>query len=132
MVTENVLKNLYAALERVEAVDRDKLLRPGLGEASLQARFGPILKQIGDLAGFVSKYAPGLHDQDVEWARAAFTEIANQLEAQANREPGEYTQQTQNFLRAVRAHLYDALRWKQLASDVCGTTAIMVLFSLAF
>jgi hypothetical protein len=112
MATEPVLKTFHAALERLANTDTEKVLRPGLGDASLAARFSPLLGQIKTLATFASKYAPGVHDEFVNQARGTFTQIAEQLEAQQQRAAPDYINQSDSFLTTVTNIFNDAQRWK--------------------
>ena len=114
MASEQKLQELAATVARLDAVDSAKLLREGLGVESLERVFAEDLGKINSLAAFVRQHAATVHDMYVDQACSTLNEIANQMEAQADRPSAEYINQREEFLNAVRGQFEEAKMWLPL------------------
>lgn len=114
MASEQKLQELATTVARLDAVDSAKLLREDLGVESLERVFAEDLGKIKLLAAFVRQHAATVHDSYVDQACSTLNEIANQLEAQADRPSAEYINQREEFLNAVRGQFEEAKMWLPL------------------
>ena len=114
MASERELENLAATVERLNAVDSERLLRKNLGDESLEHVFADELKKIRSLAAFAEQHAATVHDDYVVQARSTLEQIAGQMEAQADLQPADYINQRDGFLDAVHTQIEEARRWRPL------------------
>ena len=114
MASEQQIQELAATVTRLNAVDTAKLLRKDLGVESLDRGFGADLEEIKSLAAFAERHAATVHDEYVGQARSTLEEIANHMEAQADRPSAEYINERESFLSAVRGQVEEAKRWLPL------------------
>ena len=111
MATENSLKQLKEALGRLRAVDTDKLLRKDLGVASLADDFKEDLEKIRSLAMFAEQHAGTVHDEYTNNATETLSNIAGEMNSQAQRSPADYINRRESFLKGMRNHIAEASRW---------------------
>ena len=114
MASEQQLQNLTATVARLNAVDSVKLLRRDLGVESLDRVFAEDLEEITSLAAFTEQHAATVHNEYVEQARSTLEQIANYMEAQADRTSAEYINGRNAFLSAVREQVEEAKKWLPL------------------
>lgn len=112
MASDQVLKNLYETLGKLDKVDVEKLLRKGLGNEALEHTFLPNLTEIHKLRDFVRQYAPRVHDEFVNQARQTFENLAALMTNQANAASSEYISQRDNFVIQVENALGESRRWR--------------------
>jgi hypothetical protein len=112
VASDQVLKQLYQTLEKLEKVDVQKVLRKNLGDESLDLAFSPQLTKINRLHQFVKQYAPAVHDQVVNQARSTFDAITDLMTKQAERASPEYISERETFLQQVESHLNNSLQWR--------------------
>lgn len=101
---DNLKKNIA---EKFRAIDRDKLLRPNLGEESLESEFGSILEDLKNKIDFAIEFAPNVHDNNVSQIISVFNQILQQIEAQVSRSNAEYVSQRESFLKTIKNQIED-------------------------
>lgn len=111
MASKQQLQELGQTVSRLGAVDSEKLLRRDLGVESLDRVFAEDLNKIRSLAEFTAQHADSVHDHYVAQARSTLEQIANEIEAQADRPSAEYINQREEFVSAVRGQVEEAKRW---------------------
>lgn len=112
MASEENLKELAATLAKLDGIDVDKLLRPRLGDESLEKAFESELAEIRRLAAFAGEHAKRVHNEYVNQARSNLENIWNLLHQQSSRNAADYINQRQQFLDSVRQQLEEARRWQ--------------------
>lgn len=105
MATEQKIKELSTVIATLSQIDRDKLIRKGLGEESLEKEIQPILDDLNKRAEFALKYASHVHDSYIETIKNSFQQISQQLTTQANRNNQEYIANKTTFLNGIFAQL---------------------------
>ena len=111
MATEERISELADVLARLNAVDTAKLLREDLGVESLARAFTADLDKIKSLAAFAEQHAGTVHDDYIHEACSTLSEIASQMEAQADRPAADYINERESFLHSIRAQVEQATRW---------------------
>lgn len=105
MATPNEVKSLWDLSDSIMNVDKDKLLRPSLGELSLQSTFAPTLEKIQQKFDFAKKYAAALHNNQLAPIRDIFTYISEQMREQVNRHNEDYATTRDQFVSNIKNHL---------------------------
>lgn len=128
MATEQVLKGLHEVIDAINRVDRAKLLRPSLGEASLEQSLGPRIHELERMVAFFKEYAPHVHDSSVTPIANAFQRIQNHLSQQASMETATYitngtatinevTKELQNMKQHEPPYMTAALKLRGFLED---------------
>ena len=105
MATNDEVKSLWDLSDAIMNVDKDKLLRPEVGELSLQSAFAPTLEKIHRKFEFAKKYAAELHNNQLAPIRDIFTYISEQMREQANRNHQDYVATREQFLTEIKNQL---------------------------
>ncbi len=105
MATEAVIKQLRDIADAIKGIDKDKLLRPNLGEESLRESFGSRNEKIMNKLQFAIKYAPSVHDVYVNHMVQQFQAVQQQMTAQSNRDSAQFIQNRNSFLQTIDNHL---------------------------
>ncbi|NJD56090.1 MAG: hypothetical protein FIA94_06755 [Nitrospirae bacterium] len=105
MATDNAITQLSSAIEKLEKVDIDKIIRKNLGEESLENEFLPRLDKIKQQANFAKKYARQVHDQYVNQVTSMITALTQQMASQASHSSADFINQRNSFLNQIDAQL---------------------------
>jgi len=111
MATKSVVDQLTKVLDRLGAVDQEKLLRKSLGEESLESELKPRLSELERIKYLVKTYASAVHDDFLRQMISAFDNIASDVESQSKRSSAEFLAQRQGFLTNLDTHLDEARKW---------------------
>lgn len=109
MATQEVIDQLNAVIEQYRAVDREKLIRKSLGEASLDERLSPKLDTLERDIDFAVRYAHATHDSYVNHFINMLNSIVQQFTAQAQHNNQEYMANTESFLATIESQI-EAIR----------------------
>ena len=102
MATEVTVANLKAAVESLKAIDKERLLRKGLGEESLvHSSFPSDFDEILQRADFALQYARMVDEGNVTSLRNLLDQIKNEFDGHAKRSNTEYVSQRSNFLNST-------------------------------
>ena len=105
MATDDQVRSLRDLSDAIMNVDKDKLLRPSLGELSLQSVFAPTLEKIQQKFALALKYAPELHNDQLAQIRDNFTYISEHMREQVGRNSQDYATQRDHFLSHIESYL---------------------------
>ena len=105
MASEEEISQLANLLEEMQKVDKGKLLRPSLGEASLERDFAPRLMEIERKCQFALDFAADVHGNFFHPILASFNTIKSVMEQQADFEDADYVRERSNFLTRIDEHL---------------------------
>jgi len=105
MATQGQLTNLSAIAEALRKIDKDKLLRPTLGEASIKETFSDRLEQINRKLEFATEFAPAVHDEYVSQVVSAFQNIHVAMQNQASLDNAHYVASRDQFLININSYL---------------------------
>src|SRR5438552_3710925 len=98
MASQQVVEQFQKVVEDLKSVDKDRLLRPSLGEESLeQAGFASVLTDTIKKASFALQYASNLDDGVVQNVSNSFSNLFSQLDTQAKRANTDYVSQRTGF-----------------------------------
>lgn len=111
MASEQQIKQAEELSEAILAVEREKLLRPSLGEASLEGEFTAHLADIEKRIQTVLRYAPSLHNEQIGNILAPFDRIRTEMERQAGHGTQEYVAHREHFLNQTKAQLEEVKRF---------------------
>jgi hypothetical protein len=104
MASPQLLDQLKQVLDRLKSIDKERLLRPSLGEESLeQAGFSTTLNTIIGKATFALEYGKTIDDTTFNTVMNTFTNLYGTLDAQAKRGNADYVSQRTNFTNQVTA-----------------------------
>ncbi len=110
MSSAQAYSNLVNTVSGIKSIDKDRLLRPTLGEESLQqSGFTETFETICKKALFALQYGKDVDDGAVNNLNSVLNTIRSLLEQQVKRANTEYVAQRQNFLTEIPAQL-EALR----------------------
>ena len=101
MASEEQISRLKELATEIRDVDKDKLLRTSLGEASLERDFAPKLTEIESKFQFALDHASEVHDSCVQNTLGLFEHIKQEIDQQAIRTNAEYVAQTENFQQNI-------------------------------
>lgn len=105
MATDNAVSQLATAIDKLEKVDIDKILRKNLGEESLENEFPTRLDKIKQQSSFANKYARQVHDQYVNQITAMINALTQLMTTQAAYSSADFINQRKNFLVQIDAQL---------------------------
>jgi len=106
MASQQLLDQMKQVLERLKSIDKERLLRPSLGEESLeQAGFSTTLNNIIGKANFALEYGKAVDDSNFNTVMNIFSNLHATLDAQAKRVNTEYVSQRANVTNQVTAAL---------------------------
>ena len=105
MAIDNQIRELENLFDDIKNVDKDKLLRPGVGELALQEVFAPKLEEINKKIEFALKYAPQVHEAHVQTILEPFQTISSAMTAQTDYSNQDYVAQRDQFLVDIDAQL---------------------------
>ena len=101
MASEEEVSQLANLLEEIQKVDQGKLLRPSLGEASIERDFVPRLREIEAKCQFALDIAADVHGNFLQPILASFNTIKSEMEQQAGFEDADYVRERSNFLTRI-------------------------------
>lgn len=105
MATDNAINQLAAAIDKLEKVDIDKIIRKNLGEESLENEFPARMDKIKQQAGFAKKYARLVHDQYVNQVTSMIVSLTQLMTTQGAYSSADFINQRKNFLVQIDAQL---------------------------
>ena len=105
MANEALIDQLKNLSNEIENIDKDRLLRPSLGEEALQEDFVPRLEEIQRRFEFALQYASDVHDNQVQNILGPLEHIKSAIEGQASLSNADYVAQRSNFLTDIDAYL---------------------------
>ena len=105
MASEQKIKELAEVVVKLEKIERDKLLRRGLGEESLEQSLTPLLEEVTNKSEFATKYALSTYEGNVDAVKNCLNAIADQFHTQAGRSNPDYIANKAGFLQEVRNQL---------------------------
>jgi len=106
MASRQQLEQMKRVLDALKGVNRERLLRPGLGEVSLQqAGFGDTFDSILKKATSACEFGANVDDTTFGNAMGNFQNLANVLSQQAGLNNDPYLQQKTNFINQVSSYL---------------------------
>ena len=105
MATEEQINRLKDLASDIRKVDKEKLLRPSLGEEALQKDFAPKLEEIYRKFEFVLEHSLGVHDNHLHNVFQSLDHIKSEIENQANRSNAQYVGHRTNFLANIDLYL---------------------------
>jgi hypothetical protein len=109
MATAGQITNFKKIAEKFQTLDREKLLRPSLGEESLKSAFGPKLELLDQKIEFALEYAPNVNDNTVSQLANLLNQFYDQMNAQAQRSNAEYVSQRNQFLSTIDTYFEQLL-----------------------
>ncbi len=101
MATAQTISRLGQIIKQLDGVDKDKLLRSNLGIESLKEELQSRLIQIDQIKNMAMKYSLAVSEETVNQAVGVFTQIFNQLNAQAALTNPQYISNRQPFLQQI-------------------------------
>ncbi len=107
MASEDLINQLKNLANQIENIDKDRLLRPSLGEEALQEVFVPRLEEIQRRFEFVLQYASDVHDKQVQRILGLLENIKSAMEEQANWSNADYVAHKSQFLANIDTYLED-------------------------
>lgn len=110
MATKHALDKLQIAYDNFTALDREKILRPKLGEASLDSKLGPKIDELNEYLAIYIKHAPSVHDTYVNDVMNNLTTTTNILNQHAQLENPEFIQQSNTLLNEFTKHEENLLK----------------------
>lgn len=111
MGSEGQLSRLRTVAHGFKKIDKDKLLRPSLGEASIKEAFGERLEFIIRKIEFATEFGKHVHDSTLSQVAAHFEQILQLMQAHAGRNNPEYVTQRDNFLAQIDGSLEQLLQY---------------------
>ncbi len=106
MASQQALEQMKQMLDGLKGIDRNKLLRPTIGEESLeQAGFAKTLDTILRKATFAQQYGGDVDESVFNAVNGIFNNLRVALDAQAKRSNTEYVQQKANVLAQIESTL---------------------------
>ena len=105
MASEDSLRQLQELSNAIKSVNRERLLRPTLGEESLQQEFAPRSEKIQQGIEFALEHAQDVHDTHVQDILSPLSNIQGIMEQQANWPNAEYVTHRSDFLTNIDAYL---------------------------
>lgn len=107
MATTQSIANFRTAAAAVAGVDRARLLRASLGEASKKAVVEPLLAEIGTKIALVSEAAESVPTQQLDAMTQHLNNVHSNLSRLAAADDVQYLQNGDNWLQGARAHLQE-------------------------
>jgi len=111
MAKQLTLQNLKKVADEFRAVDQEKLLRPSMGEESLQLDFGPRLTQLNKRLDFALEFAPSVNDSIVAQVASVFDQFRLRMDEQAKRTNIEYVAKRIEFLANIDSYFEQLLQY---------------------
>ncbi len=111
MGTQGQLARFRAVADAFKKIDKDKLLRPSLGEASIKEAFGDRLDQINRKLEFALEFGQHVHDSQLSQVASNFEQISALMQAHAGRNNSEYVAQRDAFLSTIESHMEQLLQF---------------------
>lgn len=105
MPTKELMDNLAQVAKEIRAIERHKLFRPELGEASLSKSLPPILEKIEKKLSVITRYSWAVGNQAASGAQSALREINNALKSHVSRSTQEYVNYNDAFIQTINSHL---------------------------
>lgn len=106
MATPDLIAAMKATFDGLKAIDKDRLLRPNIGEESLlQAGFTDTYERIMRRATFAVEYGATVDNNVLASTRNIFETLRNTLDNQAKLPNPGYVSQKANFLQQVSGNL---------------------------
>lgn len=105
MATEEQIDRLKDLASDIRKVDKEKLLRPSLGEEALQKDFEPKLEEIYGKFEFALEHSLEVHDNHLHNVFQSLNQIKSEIESQANRSNVDYVGQRTSFLTNIDRYL---------------------------
>ncbi len=105
MPSDAVVAEFKDNVKAIRGLDKEGILRPNLGEASLESKFGKKLEEIIKKLEFLATYSDKVHDNVLNQANKSVLGILNSTNEQINRDAGEYINQSDQFISQVNEHL---------------------------
>jgi hypothetical protein len=118
MAAKEQIDAMRQVFDGIKGIDRERLLRPSLGEESLeQSGFGATLDAIRKKAGFVLEYASAVDNSTLANSRTILEQIRAKLDQQSRMNNpqyvsirGQFSASIEQFLDQLRSH------WPQFVS----------------
>jgi hypothetical protein len=110
MATLGHLTNLKKIAEKFQTLEQDKLLRPTLGEESLETVLKPKLDNLNKRIEFALEYASNVNDNSVSQVVTILNQFYDQLDAQSKRNNAEYVSQRGQFLSTIDSYFEQFLQ----------------------
>jgi hypothetical protein len=112
MASQQALDQMKQVLEGLKGIDRNKLLRPTMGEESLeQAGFAKTLDTIVQKASFAHQYGRDVDESVVNAVTGIFNSLRSILDSQAKRSNAEYVQQKVSIVTQIDNTLQQARQY---------------------
>ncbi len=109
-------KEIEDVAAEFKKIDREKLLRPSLGNLSLEPVFGSHFDAIGNRLKVALEAATHLTDESLSVITNVFKTMNDSMRKQANLSDPEYASQREPFLHTMKANLTELLqRWPTVA-----------------
>jgi len=120
------LLNLKKVADSFKAIEKEKLLRPSMGEESLKSDFGPMLELLHQKIEFAIEFAPNVNDSTISAVARIFNEFQKQMEAQAKRNNIEYVSQKPTFINTVNGYFEELLQnWPPFVTAAIETRGFL-------
>ena len=111
MAESAVIKDLGDAVKALLDVDKDKLIRPSLGDLSLSGDFKEMFNEILKMATFSLRYAKKVNNSNVSQFSSLLKSTVTLLHQQANRGHDEFASQRNNFIQGVKSNYEQLLMY---------------------
>lgn len=105
MASEDQINRLNELANAIRSVDREKLMRTSLGEASLEQQFVPRSTKIEGKLQYVLDHASEVDSDNVENTLGVIEQIRNEIDQQAALSTADYVANTENFLQNIDVYL---------------------------
>lgn len=105
MANDRLIGQLKSVLDAIRNINKDRLLRPSLGEVALHGEFSLTLEKIYKKVDLAHQYAPEIHDAAVESILNLLNSIKAEMERQVNRSSDDYVTYRAQFLSTIDSYL---------------------------
>lgn len=111
MANQDQIQTLMRTVEELNDIDRDKLLRPGLGEISLKEEIEPKLEILNKKIDLILQFALDVHGEVIDNINSILSSICQYMDAQCEREVADYVTHKDGFLEQFQVQFEEINRY---------------------
>ncbi len=111
MANQDQIQTLMRTVEELNDIDRDKLLRPELGEISLKEEIEPKLEILNKKIDLILQFASDVHGGVIDNINSILSSICQYMNDQCERDVPEYVAEKENFLSQFQAQFEEISRY---------------------
>jgi len=113
MASKGAIDSLKKPIEQFQSIDEAKILRPNLGDASLESTFGSIYSDLKRKFKLLIEYAPKVSNNRVTNASNLVNAVRTQINRQAELTDEKYVAEKQRFLQNIET------AYENFLLDIC-------------